>query len=72
MANGDSTGFDPAKQIHFTFKDLQWDLLPSALLAGKAAEEDYQAAKDRGLLPNRARKGKRRRPEERLRVVDPW
>ena len=52
--------------------DLRWNALREALVAGRQAEEMYREAKSLGQLPNRARKEKRRRVEDKLRTKDPW
>ena len=72
LANGNAEDFDPSLRIDVSASTLIWDILPEALEAGGAAERQSQAARERGALPDRCRKGKRRRPEERLRLKDPW
>ena len=51
---------------------LTWLVLPDVLEMGKAADDFFQEAKRKGQLPNRGTKQKKRRPEERLRMADPW
>ena len=72
LANGNAEDFDPSLRIDVSASTLIWDILPEALEAGRAAERQSQAARERGALPDRCRKGKRRRPEGRLRLKDPW
>ena len=72
LANGNAEDFDPSLRIVVSASTLSWDILPEALEAGGAAERQSQAARERGALPDRCRRGKRRRPEERLRLKDPW
>ena len=48
-----------------------WLVPPQVLDAGRQAEAAFMAAKQQGL-PNRTRKEKRRRLEDRLRMKDPW
>ena len=72
LANGNAEDFDPSLRINVSASTLSWDILPEALEAGRAAERQSQAARERGALPDRCRKSKRRRPEERLRLKDPW
>ena len=71
LANGNAEDFDPSLRIDVSTSTLSWDILPEALEAGEAAERQSQEARERGTLPDRCRKGKRRRPEERLRLKDP-
>ena len=72
LAHGNAEDFDPSLRIDVSASTLSWDILPEALEAGGAAERQSQEARERGTLPDRCRKGKRRRPEERLRLKDPW
>ena len=71
LANGNAEDFDPSLRIDVSASTLSWDILPEALEAGRAAERQSQAGRERGALPGRCRRGKRRRPEERLRLKDP-
>ena len=46
---------------------LRW-----SLDAGRQAERPHKMAKERGLLPNRAKKERRKKLEDRLRMKYPW
>ena len=72
LANGDSSGFDPAKEVKFDLAHMRWRILPAALQMGREAEDSVAAAKRRGQLPDRGKKQRRRNVEQRLRVTDPW
>ena len=51
---------------------LKWSILPDALDAGRQAEESHKMSKEHGQLPNRAKKERRKKLEDRLRMKDPW
>ena len=68
LANGNAEDFEPSLRIDVSASTLSWDILPEALDAGEAAERQSQEAREQGALPDRCRKGKRRRPE----LKDPW
>ena len=72
LANGDTSGFDPELEVKIDDKALEWIILPQVLAMGKEAEETFQAAKFKGELPNKSSKQLRRKPEERLKIEDPW
>ena len=73
LANGDTTRFDPAKRINFKASDLQWDILPEVLSRGREMERDSQRARALpGGLPDRTRKQRKRKLEDKMRVRDPW
>ena len=72
LVNGQFNDFDEDLRIPVSVDSLQWDILPVALAAGGSAELDYLQTKAGAGLPNRSKKEKRRRPEERLRTKDPW
>ena len=55
LANGNSSGFDPAKEYKFDLAHVAWRILPQALQMGRDAEESVHAAKRRRPLPDRAR-----------------
>ena len=67
LANGHTEEFMKVKP-----GELTWEVLPGALLAGREAESAHQELKERGALPNRGKKQRRRDPQKRLRVMDPW
>ena len=72
LANGNSSSFDPAKERKFDLAHMGWRILPRALQMGRDAEAAVSAAKRRGALPDRTKKQRRRRLEERLKMTDPW
>ena len=72
LANGDVSGFDPELEVKIDDKVLEWIILPQVLAMGKEAEEAFQAAKSKGELPDKSGKQLRRKPEERLKIADPW
>ena len=72
LANGITTGFDPALRLHVSSSSLHWYILEDALHAGEAAETEHQQAVAKGELPDRCRKQKRKRRQDRLRFTDPW
>ena len=69
LATGDFHSFDPQLRVPEDHLSLVWDILPQAR---RSAERDSQVAKASGVLPNRGRKQRKRKPEERLRIADPW
>ena len=70
LANGDVTEFSPSQRLHIHHSQLQWIVLPQALNNGRQAEEIFKSAKATGVLPLRNRRGRRRRPEDKLRIKD--
>ena len=46
LANGNSSGFDPAKEIKFDLAHMHWRILPDALQMGHEAEDAVHDAKD--------------------------
>ena len=72
LANGDTTLFDPALEVKIDDQVLKWLILPEMLAMGKEADETFQAAKKRSELPDRSRKLRKRRLEDRLKLADPW
>ena len=70
LANGGTAGFSPRSAC--TSDLSHWYILEDALRAGAAAEAEHHQATSRSELPDRCRKQKRKRPQDRLRVTDPW
>ena len=70
LANGDTTGFNPALRLRVLPPVDGWFILDEALVLGETAENEkrkYQAeAGSRQQV-----KGKRKKPEDRLRLKDP-
>ena len=57
FACGDFTGFNPDQRINVNPEEIYWIVLPNALAAGREVEA-------------RARKQKKRKPEDKLRNVN--
>ena len=72
LANVDFSLFTPELWILVSSQRLQWTILHQALDHGRAAEEAHRAAKLVGLPERNQKRSRRRRPEERLKMVDPW
>ena len=73
LANGNTSRFDPSKRLFFKASDVLWDILPEALQRGREMESECQRALAGGRVrPDRTRKQKKRKLEDRLRVKDPW
>ena len=47
-------------------------ILPEALEMDHAAEVEFPKFKSSGEDPQRSKRQRKRRPEERLRMADPW
>ena len=72
LANGVTNRFRPENEVRINPEDLQWYVLPKALEIGAQAEAEHQRAVYGGALPDRTRRQKRKKLEQRLRVADPW
>ena len=72
LANGDSSQFRPELQLRIEVRDLKWHVLDRALEMGSIAVRAHDRLRQRGGLPDRAQKQKRRRREDRLKFKDPW
>ena len=73
LADGNTSRFDHAKRLFFKASDVWWDILPEALQRGREMESECQRALAGGCVrPDRTRKQKKRKLEDRLRVKDPW
>ena len=72
VANGDYRAFNPQNRVNLDLARLQWDILPEVLGLGRAAEEDVRSHQQSRTLPQRNVKRRRRKPEERMRLKDPW
>ena len=72
LANSVTLDYNLVTEMTVGVEKLCWCLLPEALEAGRPAGEVFMKAKEQGCLPNRAKKEKRRRLEDRLRMKDPW
>ena len=72
LANGIHDSFDPALGVNVDPGSISWELLPQALEAGRAAEKEHAFARLSGTIPNRGKRQRKRKPEERLKMTDPW
>ena len=72
LANGITNRFKPEYEVKINPEELQWYVLPKALEIGAQAEAEHQRAVDGGALPDRTKRQKKRKPEQRLRAADPW
>ena len=72
LANGVFDGFDVALRVPLDPHLLSWELLPQALETGRAAELEHRSANMNGLLPNRGKRQRKRKLDERLKITDPW
>ena len=71
LANGDTSGFDPSLRLRVLPPSGGWFILDEALELGEAAaveKKKYRADFGR----KRQVKEKRKRPEDKLRIKDPW
>ena len=71
-ANGFTKDFNPAYECVINPATVPWILLPRALDEGRQGEQAYQDFRASGRDPQRGRRQRHRRPEERLRMMDPW
>ena len=72
LANGRTQAFDPELEVKMNPEDLDWFILPQALKIGQEADESYWRLKEVGTLPNWGTQARRRKPEQQLRLADPW
>ena len=72
LANGDTSQFSPELELRVEPHTLKWHVLDRAVEMGLIAEKAHDRLRRSGGLPDRARKQKRRKPEERLKFKDPW
>ena len=61
----------PEFRIPVSSQRLQWTILHQALDHGRAAEEAHRAANLVGLPERNQKRRRRRRPEQRLKMVEP-
>ena len=69
LANGEYSRFS---HQNVDLAQMQWDVLPDVLSLGKAAEDDVSRLKESGQCLQRNLKRRKRKPDERLRLKDPW
>ena len=72
LANGVVKSFSPELEIKLDPSLIQWEILPDALRMAREADTEYKELKQRGQLPKRDQRKRKKRPEERLRLRDPW
>ena len=71
LANGDGTGFEPALRLRVQPPLGGCFILDDALALGAEAEDEKQRYRAESGW-NRQVKGKGKKPEDRLRLKDPW
>ena len=69
LANANTGRFSEALRVEIVPGEFSWQIHPEAPRLGRGAEEMYDVAKRDGALPNRGRKQKRKRAEERLKFA---
>ena len=72
LANGRTQAFSPSLEVKMNPSELQWHILPQVLLMGQEADEAYRISTAAGTIPDRGLKASRRKPEERLKLKNPW
>ena len=72
LANGDTRDFHPEYECVINPVTFPWHILPQALEEGRKAEREYQDFRSSGRDPQRGKRQRKRKPEERLRMLDPW
>ena len=72
LANGITDSFDPDRRLHVSSRTLNWNILPTAIQAGRDAEQAFRDMKERYGLPDRCKKQRKRKVETRLKITDPW
>ena len=55
LGNGDSSSLDPTLEVKINPDEIKWELLEEVLRLEQQAEDDFQAVRSRGLVPNRSR-----------------
>ena len=71
LANGDSSGFNPALRLRVLPPAGGWILLDEAVVLGETAENEKKKFLAEAGSRRQVR-GKRKKPEDRLRLKDPW
>ena len=72
LANGEYSRFSPENRVNVDLAQMQWDVLPDVLSLGRSAEDDVRRLKDSGQCLQRNVKRRKRKPDERMRLKDPW
>ena len=72
LANGEYSRFSPQNRVNVDLAQMQWDVLPDVLSLGRSAEDDVRRLKESGQCLQRNVKRWKRKPDERMRLKDPW
>ena len=72
LANGIVDDFSPDLEIKLDSSAIEWEVLPDALRMAREADSECKNLKQEGRLPKRDQRKRKKRPEERLRLRDPW
>ena len=73
LANGDSASFSQSLRVRVLPLQPPWYVLNEALEMGAQAEEQKKEHRaQQGPGDFHQRRGRKRKPEEKLRIVDPW
>ena len=72
LANGIVEDFSPELEIKVGPSSIQVEVLPDALSMAREADSEYRDLKQHGRLLKRDQRKRKKRPEERLRLRDPW
>ena len=72
LANGRTEAFSPVNERSVDPSAMNWVILDRALDLGRRAEEEVRSYRAAGRDAGRGVKLRRRKPEDRLRVRDPW
>ena len=71
LANGITDSFDPNRRIHVSSQTLTWNILPTAIQAGRDAEQAFRDMKERYGLPNRSKKQKKTQGRDEIEEYGP-
>ena len=72
LADGIVDDFSPDLEIKLDSSAMEWEVLQDALRMARQADSEYKKLKQEGRLPKRDQRKRKKRPEERLRLRDPW
>ena len=72
LANGDTQNFNPEYECVILPESIDWLILPQALEKGRQSEVEFRAFRESGRDPQRGRKQRKRKVEDRLKMTDPW
>ena len=71
LANFETKGFSEEHRVQLELQNMDWYVLPEMLEFGQTFQEERKQAKEADRHKPKVRKRKRRK-EDKLRVVDPW